>query len=93
MSIFDQMSLRIIKEQALIIGPMAWDEAKKVRGLKIISEQKGEIASEGDAKEVVNSLVAQYTRLFGRTSSEACKDAVRDLLAELPQEQVPANLR
>jgi hypothetical protein len=92
MTIFNQISLRIIKEQELIIGPLAWEEAKKVPGLKV-DQQKDEVSFDGDAKETVNKLVAQYTRLFGRASTEACKDAVQDLLVELPQDQIPANLQ
>lgn len=29
MTIFDNIATKIIKEQELIIGPLAWDEAKK----------------------------------------------------------------
>ncbi len=34
---FNQIPIRIIKEQELIIGPIAWDEAGKVSGLTIDS--------------------------------------------------------
>lgn len=93
MTIFDQISLRIIKEQELIIGPIAWDEAKKVPGLKVSDQDHSQVSADGDAKEVVSKLVTQYSRLFGRASTEACKDAVRDLLVDLPQDQVPAILQ
>lgn len=92
MTIFEQISLRIIKEQALIIGPVAWAEAKKVAGLKVVDQIKGEIAIEGDTKDVINGLVNQYAKLFGRASNEVCKEAVQDLLAELPKEQIPSHL-
>lgn len=91
MTIFEQISLRIIKEQALIIGPVAWAEAKKVSGLKV-DQEKGEVIIEGDSKDVINGLVNQYARLFGRASNEVCKEAVQDLLAELPKEQIPSHL-
>lgn len=93
MSIFSQISIRIIKEQELIIGPLAWEEAKKVQGLRVVDQGKEEIALEGDEKEAVNKLVGQYTRLFGQASTEACKDAVTDLLADLPQDQIPSALQ
>lgn len=93
MTIFDQISVRIIKEQELIIGSLAWDEARKVPGLKIINQNNGEVAFEGEGKEVINKLVSQYSRLFGKASSEACKDAVQDLLADLPKEQIPSSLQ
>ncbi len=93
MSTFDQILIRIIKEQELIIGPLAWDEAKKVAGLRILSQSQGQVSFDGDAKEVVNKLVTQYSRLFGQASTEACRDAVQDLIVELPKDQIPALLQ
>jgi hypothetical protein len=93
MTIFDQISVRIIKEQELIIGPVAWDEAKKVVGFHVIDQGKGEVSLDGDAKQVLNNLVAQYAKLFGRASNEVCKEVVQDLIAELPKDQVPASLQ
>jgi hypothetical protein len=93
MTVFDQISIRIIKEQELIIGPVAWDEARKVPGLHVVNQQNGEVSFDGDAKEVLNKLVEQYTRLFGKASTQVCKDAVQDLLVELPKDQVPAILQ
>ncbi len=93
MAIFDQISLKIIKEQELIIGPVAWEEAKKVPGLKVLDEKKGEVSFDGDGKEVLNKLVAQYTRLFGRASTEVCREAAAALVAELPNDQVPESLK
>lgn len=93
MTIFNQISLRIIKEQELVIGPVAWDEARKVQGFKVLDQSKDEVAIEGDPAEVLNKLVAQYSRLFGQVSKEVCKQAVQDLIAELPQDQVPDSLQ
>lgn len=93
LSIFDQISIRIIKEQELVIGPVAWEEAKKVSGFHITNQDKGEVTFDGDPKEVLNRLVAQYSRLFGQVSKEVCKEAVQDLVAELPQADVPDSLK
>lgn len=93
MSIYDQISIRIIKEQEMIIGPVAWEEAKKVPGLKVLDKNAGTVEVDDNASEVVSSLVKQYTRLFGQASVEVCKDAVSDLVAELPEDQVPAALK
>jgi hypothetical protein len=93
MTIFEQISVRIIKEQELIIGPVAWDEAKKAVGLNIIDKSKGEVSFDRDPKEVLNNLVAQYARLFGRASNEVCKEVVQDLVADLPTDQVPESLK
>jgi hypothetical protein len=90
---FPKIAIRIIKEQERIIGPVAWAEAGKVQGLYVIDKAKGELSFDGDAKEVINRLVNQYARLFGKASNEVCKEAVQDLIAELPTEEVPLNLK
>ena len=83
MTKFDQISSRIIKEQELIIGPVAWDENKKEATVKI----------EGDGKVAVESLVSRYVSLFGRISQGVCKDAVQDLLADMNPSDVPNSLK
>ena len=89
---FDQIPLRIIKEQELIIGPLAWDEAKKVSGLNI-DQSTNLVSFTGDQKEIINRLVAQYERLFGKASHEVCREAVQDLIAEMSPEEVPDSLK
>jgi hypothetical protein len=93
MTIFDQISVRIIKEQELIIGPVAWEEAQKVSGLTVVSQENGEVSLNGDPKEILNRLVAQYSRLFGKVSSEVCREAAQDLIVELPKDQIPDSLQ
>jgi len=92
MDIFTQIPLRIIKEQELIRGPVAWDEAKKVVGLTI-DRSNGSVSFSGDQRDIINRLVAQYERLFGRASHEVCKEAVQDLIAEMAPEEVPSSLK
>jgi len=89
---FPQIALRIISEQGLILGPIAWKEASKVNGLKI-DESHTSVSLNGDAKDIINHLVSQYANAFGKVSNEVCKEAVRDLIAELPDEDVPSSLR
>jgi hypothetical protein len=97
MNIINQLpkiAFRIIKEQELIIGPLAWDEAKKVQGLQIINKEMGEVVLQnGDVREIINKLVAQYENLFGKASHEVCKEAVQDLIAEMPPDQIPSSLK
>lgn len=88
-----QIALRIIKAQEMIIGPLAWSEAKEVSGFHIINQGKEEVAFDGDAKEVLNRLVVQYEHLFGRASHEVCREAVQDIVAEMPPEEVPSSLK
>lgn len=92
-SSLDRIASRIIKEQELVIGPLAWSEAGKVQGLHVDS-QKGEVSiANGDPKATVDRLVAQYERLFGRASHEVCKDAVAALTRDFAQADVPLSLR
>ena len=93
MPILDQITTKIIREQELIVGPLAWSEAGKVQGLKIIDQNKGEVAfNNGDQKEVVNRLVSQYGRIFGQASREVCREAVVSLIADLSPSEVPSSL-
>jgi len=48
---------------------------------------------EGDAKPIIDKLVAQYERLFGKASHEVCKEAVQDILAEMLPEEIPNSLK
>ncbi len=91
---FPKIVIRIIKEQELVIGHLAWDEARKVQGLQIIDETKEEVnLQNGDPKGIIDKLVAQYERLFGRASHEVCREAVQDLIAQIPAEEVPSSLK
>lgn len=92
MDIFAQMTENIIKEQEGIIGPVALEQAKKVRGLTV-DLSKHEIAFSGDKTEILEHLVEKYKEVFGQASVEVCKDAVKGILAKLPNEQVPALLK
>lgn len=92
MDILSKIAVRIIREQEVIIGPIALQEAKKVKGMKI-DTSSWQIFFSGDKKNVVNDLVRQYSRLFGRASEEVCRDAVRDLISDLPKQDIPSSLR
>src|SRR5687767_7435581 len=91
---FPQIAARIIKEQELVIGPLAWDEARKVKGLEVLDAKKGEVSfASDDNRSVIDLLVAQYERLFGRASHEVCRQAVKDLIKDMPGDEVPSSLK
>ena len=93
-ALFPQIAKRIIKEQELVIGPLAWDEARKVQGIEVLDQKTGEISFQnGDVREIINNLVAQYEKIFGKASHEVCKEAVQDLIAEMPPEEIPSSLK
>lgn len=95
MSTIDQIATSIIKEQELIIGPVAWYEARKVVGLNVVDQVSGEVVVEkiDDGNSVIDSLVGQYEHLFGLASRKVCKDAASALLAKLSPDQIPSSLR
>ena len=92
MTTLDQIAEKIIDEQELIIGPLAWSEAGKVQGLQVNRARHEAILENGDPKETVNRLVWQYERLFGRASHEVCREAVASILANLKTSEVPSSL-
>lgn len=92
MSIFNQIAEKIIEEQEQVIGPMAWQEAQKVQGLQV-NRSAGKVEIAGNESEVINGLVAQYERLFGRASREVCKDAAASLVTGLEPNQIPSSLK
>lgn len=82
---------RIIKEQQLIIGPIALDQAKKVAGLEVGGADDVKIT--GNKKEVLSNLVDQYAKLFGRASVEVCKEAFSPISGKIPPVDVPDILK
>ena len=83
---------KIIEKQESIIGPIALEQASKVAGLKV-NWPKHEVTLEGNQKDVVDQLVKQFQHLFGQASVEACKEAVKGMISQVPQDQVPYLLK
>ena len=92
MDILSQAAKRIVEEQASIIGPLAVEQAKKVSGLHI-DLAKSEVSIDGDKTAVLENLVSQYEKLFGRASVEVCRQAISEFVTQIPADQVPAALR
>lgn len=88
MDIYAQLADRIIKEQETIIGPIAYEQASKVSGLTVDPKTR-EVVLQGNKKEILEHLVKQYEHLFGQTSVEVCKEAVKDIISKAAKEQVP----
>lgn len=84
----------IVQHQEMVIGPLALDQAKKVHGVKVKTD--GSISVElgkGDEKKLLNELVEKYEELFGRASIEVCKDAIKEVASDFPQEKLPDILK
>jgi hypothetical protein len=91
MDVYSQIASQIIKDQEVIIGPIALEQAKKVKGLTITSIDN--ITIKGDTKSVLEELVGQYVRLFGRASVEICKEAVHEIKSSVSTNELPDILR
>ncbi|HEX8932136.1 MAG TPA: hypothetical protein VF810_03200, partial [Patescibacteria group bacterium] len=79
-------------EQETIIGPVAFEQASRVPGLKL-DQQTHKVTMEGNTKEILEKLVKQYEQLFGRTSIEVCKEAVRETKVDIKMDDLPDILR
>lgn len=82
---------KIIEQQELIIGPIAVQQAQLVNELKIDWPHHA-VSISGSPQTAVDDLVEQYKVLFGQIAVETCKEAVAQLLAQLPAEQQPKSL-
>lgn len=90
--LYAQIALKIIKRQALIMNHSAWEEAGHVPGL-IIEATHGTVTFYGEPKEIINRLVRRYTKLFGKTAHEVCRDSVLGLTARMSPDQIPSTLK
>lgn len=93
MAILDDVAGKIIKEQELVIGPMAWSEARKVPGMSVLDEKAGSVNVGSNGMGVIDQLVARYERLFGRAAAEVCRDAAHALISNMSPAEIPASLR
>lgn len=91
--IFDEIVAKIIEQQEAIIGPIAVDQAKLVKELKINWANKHEIDIEGSPQLAIDELVEQYRELFGQIAVETCREAASKLLTQLPADQQPSSLK
>lgn len=88
---YSEAALKIIRQQETIIGPLAFDQARKVAGVQIGSN--GQVTLSGDARSILENLVKQFEQFFGQASVEVCKDAVREVKPPLPPDDLPEILR
>jgi len=84
----------IIEHQSLVIGPLAIYQAKKVQGLTILDEESLTIEIRTSNPEaILEDLVEKYKNLFGQTSVEVCKDAIKEANIIVPDTDLPKILR
>lgn len=90
--LFDQMAEKIIEQQEAIIGPIAVEQAKRVKELKI-NWPEHDVDIEGSPQSAINQLVEQYKELFGQIAVETCKEAAALYVAQIPGAEVPESLK
>lgn len=93
MDIFGKLAEKIIEQQEGIIGPIALEQAEKVSGLSIDWKKHTVTVDGKDKTAVIEHLIEQYKALFGQASVEACKDAVKSIIQDLPKESRPSLLQ
>jgi hypothetical protein len=63
--------------------------------LEVLDQEKGSISiiPGADSRTVVDNLVGQYDKLFGRAAREVCKEAAASLIADLSPSEIPLSLK
>lgn len=91
-NIFNKIAEKIIVEQETIIGPLAIEQAKRVKGLTI-DWSHHLVSFKGNESEIINDLVENYRDFFGQVSVQVCRQAAQKLISQLPLNQQPTLLR
>lgn len=91
MSFYEQVASQIVKDQEAIIGPLAFDQARKVNGIQI--DLNGTVKIIGNGKQILNDLVKVYSEFFGQASVEVCREAVREVGSAVTKEDLPDILK
>lgn len=82
----------IVTNQSSIIGPIAAEQANRVNGIQI-SEDLQTITLKGNGASILVELVKQYEKLFGKASIEVCREAVKEVIAQLSDRDLPEILK
>ncbi len=91
-NIFVNIVERIVSEQENIIGPIAIEQAGRVKGLTV-NWKKHEISFKGNETDIIEELIEQYRDFFGQVSVEVCRHAAKKLISQLPVDQQPTLLK
>lgn len=88
-NVYNELAQKIISAQVTIVGPLAFDVAKRISGLSV--EDSKNVMVEGDPKSVLGELVNNYATMFGEASLMVSKDAASSV-AGVTSEQLPEAL-
>ncbi|MCX6783536.1 MAG: hypothetical protein NT141_00470 [candidate division WWE3 bacterium] len=88
---YEAVILAIINEQRQILGSVADDIAKSVNGLEYSGLNKVKLTS--DPKLALEDLVKSYSQMFGATSVEVSKDALKRTGLNIMTSELPDILK
>ena len=91
--IYSSIVLRIILQQAELVGTLAWQVAQQVSGIDVIDMLKSQITIRGEPREAINELIGKYQKLFGKMARDVCRNSVADILADMESNEIPESLR
>jgi len=86
--LFAQMAEKILRRHERILGNVAIRQAVKIEGLKV-DPQTYLVSFEGDKKVLVEKLILQYEKILGGVSIVLSKEAVKDIVPQVPPDQIP----
>lgn len=90
MDTYGKIVTKIVKDQTVIIGPIASEIAKRVSGLRFAET---EVSFENDPKETISSLVIEYKKIFGDASVEICKESAHGIDVKVSDDDLPDILK
>ena len=88
---YKQAILKIIREQTLIVGPLARNLVEGLDDLVFNDDVDVEIKT--DPKKALEEVVEQYGKVFGKTSIEVCKRVVRNMPSGFTESELPDVLK
>lgn len=85
----------IISHQREVLGPLAIEQASGITGLEVDASGKVKISlkASDNSKNLLQSLVKKYEKLFGQASVEVCRDAIREAGVQVEESELPEILR
>lgn len=93
MDVYEQIIEKIIEGQEAIIGPVALELAERVGGLTVDWPAHSVDITSADKVAVIDTLIEQYSELFGNISQEVSKEAAASLMSKLPSGNLPLAFR
>lgn len=92
-SIASEIATAIVRHQTEIIGPLATQQASKVSGVIVSQDTVQILDSAMDPQQILTELVNKYAQIFGKTSIEVCKDALKEANLTISTKDLPQILQ